>query len=89
LKQIAKAKGGGKRVDRLAAICTRLLLHVTAQDYRSTPGRNANFVEFLLHDDIPNDLRGSVLLDLTKHSTAATREILKDKRLAKLLVEKL
>jgi hypothetical protein len=89
LKQIAKAKGGGKRVDRLAAICTRLLLHVTAQDYRATPGRNANFVEFLLHDDIPNDLRGSVLLDLTKHSTAATREILKDKRLAKLLVEKL
>jgi hypothetical protein len=30
-----------------------------------------------------------VLLDLTKHSTAATKKLLKDKRLAKLLLEKM
>jgi len=88
-KEIAKAKGGGKRVDRIAAICTRLFLHVTAEKYKPKPEHNANFAEFLLHDDIPNDLRVSVLLDLTKHSTAATKELLKDKRLAKLLLEKM
>ena len=53
------------------------------------PEHNANFAEFLLHPDIPNDLRASVLLDLTKHSTAATKKLLKDKRLAKLLLEKM
>jgi hypothetical protein len=30
-----------------------------------------------------------LLLDLTKHSTAATSELLTDKRLAKLLLEKM
>jgi hypothetical protein len=88
-KQIAKAKGGGKRVDRIAAICTRLFLHVTAEKYKPKPEHSANFAEFLLHDDIPNDLRASVMLDLTKHSTAVTKELLKDKRLAKLLLEKM
>lgn len=88
-KQIAKAKGGGKRVDRIAAVCTRLFLHMTAEQYKPKPEHNANFAEFLLHDDIPNDLRASVLLDLTKHSTAATKDLLKDKRLAKLLLEKM
>jgi MoxR-like ATPase len=88
-KEIAKAKGGGKRVDRIAAICTRLFLHVTAEKYKARPEHNTNFAEFLLHDDIPNDLRASVLLDLTKHSTAATKDLLKDKRLAKLLLEKM
>jgi hypothetical protein len=88
-KEIAKAKGGGKRVDRIAAICTRLFLHVTAEQYKPKAEHNANFAEFLLHKDIPNDLRASVLLDLTKHSTAATKGLLKDKRLAKLLLEKM
>lgn len=88
-KQIANAKGGGKRVDRIAAICTRLYLYMTNERYKPKPEHTANFVEFLLHADIPNDLRASVLLDLTKHSTAASKELLKDKRLAKLLLEKM
>jgi len=88
-KQLVGARGGGKRVDRISAICTRLFLHVTAEKYTPKPEHNANFAEFLLHDDIPNDLRASVLLDLTKHSTNATKELLKDKRLARLLLEKM
>ncbi|MFM8891555.1 MAG: ATPase, partial [Planctomycetia bacterium] len=39
-KEIAKAKGGGKRVDRIAAICSRLFLHVTAEKYMSKPEHN-------------------------------------------------
>ena len=88
-KEIANAKGGGKRVDRIAAICTRLFLHVTAEKYQSKPEHAVNFAEFLLHDDIPNDLRACVLLDLTKQSTKVSKELLKDKRLAKLLLQKM
>lgn len=65
------------------------LAEMVAERYKPKPEHNVNFVEFLLHDDIPNDLRSSVLLDLTKYSTAATKELLKDRRLAKLLLEKM
>ena len=88
-KELAKAKGGGKRVDRMAAICTRLFLHITAENYKSKPEHATNFAEFLLQEDIPNDLRASVLLDLTKHSSNAAKELLKDKRLAKLVLAKM
>lgn len=86
---LARGSGGGRRVDRIAAICTRLFLHVTADRYRPQPAHAGNFVEFLLHPDIPNDLRASLMLDLTKHSSEAARELLKDRRLAKLLLDKM
>lgn len=88
-EELVRAKHGGTRVDRIAAICTRLFLHVTAKDYNLHPQHCGNFVEFLLHDKIPNDLRTSLLLDLTKHSSAATRQLIKDQRLARLLLDKM
>lgn len=57
--------------------------------YKPELEHSANFMEVLMHPDIPNDFRASALLDLTKHSTAAMKELLKDKRLAKLLLEKM
>jgi hypothetical protein len=88
-KEMAKGKGGSKRVDRISAICTRLYLFVTAEHYRSKPKHIENFTDFLLQEEIPNDLRGSLLLDLTRHSSNASKALLKDKRLAKLLLEKM
>jgi hypothetical protein len=87
--ELAKGKDGGKRVDRIAAICTRLFLYVTAEKYREQPQHAGNFAEFLLQEAIPNDLRGSLMMDLSKHPSPAAKSILKDKRLAKLLLEKL
>jgi hypothetical protein len=87
--ELSKGKGGGKRVDRISAICTRLFLHVTAEKYREQPQHSGNFVEFLLQEAIPNDLRGSLLMDLSRHDSASAKNLLKDKRLARLLLEKL
>ena len=88
-KELSMGKTGGKRVDRIAAICTRLFLHVTSGKYREQPQHAANFAEFLLEETIPNDLRASVMMDLSKHSAPAAKALLKDKRLARLLLEKL
>ena len=87
--ELAKGKEGGKRVDRIAAICTRLFLHVTAEKYREQPQHVANFAEFLLQEAIPNDLRGGLMMDLSRHESAGAKQFLKDKRLAKLLLEKI
>ena len=87
--ELSKDKGGGKRVDRISAICTRLFLQVTAEKYQEQEGHAANFAEFMLQEAIPNDLRGSLMMDLNKHPSPAARAMLKDKRLAKLLLEKL
>jgi hypothetical protein len=88
-KELAKGKGGGRRVDRISAICTRLFLHVTSEDYREQPRHAENFAEFLLQESIPNDLRGSLMIDLSRHQTGGVQNLLRDKRLAKLLLEKL
>ena len=87
--ELTKAKDGGKRVDRIAAICTRMFLHVTSKNYKPAAGHAENFAGFLLHEAIPNDLRASLMMDLSKHPSEAARAVLKDKRLSKLLLEKL
>lgn len=87
--ELAKGKGGSKRVDRISAICTRLFLYVTAENYQEQPQHSGNFAEFLLREAIPNDLRVSLIMDLSRHGSAFTGTLLKDKRLARLLLEKL
>ncbi len=87
--ELSKGKGGATRVDRIATICTRLLLHVTAKEYRDQPGHAENFAEFLLQEAIPNDLRGSLLMDLSRQKAGDVQKLLRDKRLAKLFLEKL
>lgn len=88
-QELAKGKDGGKRVDRISAICTRLYLHVTAEKYRLQERHAANFAEFMLDEAIPNDLRGGLMMDLSKHSSPVTKALLADKRLSKLLLAKL
>ena len=76
-------------MDRIAAICTRLFLHVTAEKYREQPQHAGNFAEFLLQEAVPNDLRGSLMMDLSRHESGTAKGLLKDRRLAKLLLQKL
>ncbi len=82
IKALAKGSKGGKRVDRLATICTRLFLLVTASDYKPLKPHPGNFVSFMLSEVIPNDLRMSLYMDLTKHGSDEVKEMLRDKRLA-------
>lgn len=82
---LAGGTGDAKRVDRLATVCTRVFLHVARNGY--TPGDNheKNLVSFLLHDTLPNDLRFSLHRDLVGVG-GVVKEMLRDKRLAKLML---
>ncbi len=64
IAQLAKGPGAAKRVDRIATICTRLFLTLVDPKYQQAPSHAANLTAFLLHDDIPNDLRFSLHRDL-------------------------
>ncbi len=48
-----------------------------------------NFAEFMLLPEMPNDLRASTMLDISKHPSPVVREFVKDERLARLLLAKL
>ena len=46
-----------------------------------------NLVSFLSSDVIPNDLRMAMVMDIQKHGTENVVEMLRDKRLAFLLID--
>jgi hypothetical protein len=73
-------------VDRLATVCTRLAIHLTAPGYVPRERHRENLVEFLLHKELPNDLRVALHKDLLRDGSDALRELLRDKRLAELLL---
>lgn len=89
IEKLASGDGGARRVDRISAISTRLFLHVTSDGYVPGPTDAENFTAFMLLPAMPNDLRASLMLDLAKSSSPVARELIKDKRLAKLLLAKL
>ena len=64
LAQLAKGPGSAKRVDRIATICTRLYLSLVDPKYQQKPEHADNLTSFLMHEDIPNDLRFSLHRDL-------------------------
>ena len=88
-RELSEGKVGGKRIDRISAICTRLILHITAEGYKPKDIHLKNFSSFLLHKNIPNDLRASIMLDLSSSSSASAKGFLKDKNLARKLIQKL
>ena len=76
LKALAKGKGGGKRVDRLATICTRLFILLTSEGYEPAKSHTENLVSFMLSKVIPNDLQTSLYMDLTKNGSDPIKEML-------------
>ena len=76
-------------MDRISAICTRLFLYITSDKYKPKDIHLKNFSSFLLKKEIPNDLRASIMLDLSSSSSAAAKGFLKDKDLARELIKKL
>jgi hypothetical protein len=88
---IATDKNGEKRIDRINAICTRLILYLQSDQYSYQDGHIQNLAEFLLMDSIPKDLKMSLHLDLQKmerHQICKLweKQMKKDTRLVTLLI---
>jgi len=86
ITELAKGEGDAKRVDRLATICTRLYLHLARDDYEPKPTHQANLVAFLTHKELPNDLRFSLHKDLVVLKKNAVTKMMRDKKLADLVL---
>ena len=86
MESIAIGKNGEKRIDRISTICTRLYLHLKNDTYKPEKNHKENLVEFMLLDAIPNDLKMSLFMDLNKEAEEDVKDMLKDKKLAKLLL---
>lgn len=86
MEDIAKGKTGDLRLDRITTITTRLYLHLKQETFMPEEAHKKNLVEFMLLDVIPNDLKMSLFMDLNKEGGKQVQDMLKDKRLAKLLL---
>ena len=86
IAELAGGTGDSKRVDRLATICTRLYLYLAQEGYRVGSQHKSNLVKFLLHKDLPNDLRFSLHKDITALGTDHAA-LLRDKTLAATILE--
>ncbi len=86
IAQLARGEGDVKRVDRLSAMGTRLALTLTDPRYRSGPQHAANLVRFLLHDDLPNDLRMSLHRDLLSEGSEEVKAMMRDRELAERML---
>ncbi|HNH50500.1 MAG TPA: ATPase, partial [Myxococcota bacterium] len=80
---------GTRRVDRIGAVCTRLLLHLSSASYRSGPHHAENLVRFLLHPNIPHDLRLAMHRDLLREGAPGVPDMLRDRRLAQAILGQL
>lgn len=85
LKKLAGGDGDAKRVDRIATICTRLFIALSSERYEAKPAHAANLVEFLLHPDLPNDLRFSLHRDLVSLG-GKVAPMLRNEKLAKAVL---
>ena len=86
ISDLSRGEGDAKRVDRLSTICTRLYLHLSAENYEAESHHTKNLVAFLMLDDLPNDLRFSLHRDLITISEKIAN-MLRDPKLAKLVIE--
>ncbi len=81
------ANGSGRTdVDRLALVCSRLVRHLTAVRYRPKPRHAENLVRFLTEAPLPKDLLAGTHRDLVGKGSAKVREMMRDKRVADMLV---
>lgn len=76
--------GATLRLDRLGTVCTRLYLALTRPGYVPRTRHAENLVRFLLHADLPNDLRLCLHRDLVAEGGEKVAAMMRDPRLAEL-----
>lgn len=83
IRELAR-DGEEVRLDRLGTVCTRLYLALTDRGYVPTKKHGENLVRFLLHPELPNDLRLSLHRDLVAEGGETLAAMMRDPRLAAL-----
>lgn len=78
--------GDTHRVDRLQTIGTRVVLAVTRPGYHPAERHGENLVRFLSHPVLPADLRVALHRDLLTGGGEPLKALMRDKRLAELLL---
>ena len=61
-------------------------MHLKNDQYQPENNHAANLIDFMLLDEIPNDLKMSLFMDLNKEGDEEVKKMLKDKKLASLLL---
>ncbi|MDB2463829.1 AAA family ATPase [Flavobacteriaceae bacterium] len=87
INSLSADSSGEKRVDRLSTITTRLYLFLTDGLYEPKDNHTENLIRFFLLDCLPKDLSMSLFMDLQKSSDEKIKSMLRDKRLATLLID--
>ena len=85
IELLARGPGDAKRVDRIATICSRMYLKLVDPKYKQEPAHKDNLIAFLMHPDIPNDLRFSLHQDLVM-AGGELPAMLRSPKLAKLVL---
>ena len=73
---------GGKRMDHLSTICTRLHLTITHPQFEPREAYRENLIQFLMHSSLPTDLRVSLHRDLVRDASEQVKQMMRDRRLA-------
>jgi hypothetical protein len=76
-----------RRMDRLGAICSRLLFALSSPDYQPQSHHRTNLLAFFLHPTLPQDLRLTLHRDLLKECSPKVAELLRDPALARLVLD--
>lgn len=84
-KMAYDSDGRTVRIDRLGATCTRMYLHLAERKEAPTAAEKKNFVEFLCHRALPNDLKYNLHKDISGIASPIT-SILDDQRLANIVL---
>ncbi len=77
------------RVDIIAALCTRLANYLLQDAQLLSPAQLNNLKAFLKIDFIPNDIRFTLLKDLTTGGQASLKGLLADVELGRLLLKQM
>ena len=86
LKRIISGDGQGKRTDRLKTICTRLMLYVTDEYYKVEDNHKDNIIAFLLNEEMDAALRFNVHRHIANAKTKPCRNLIRDARLAHIIL---
>ena len=84
---LSKDSDGEKRTDRISTVINRLYIYLISSNYRNKKNHSDNLISFFLLDFLPKDLTMSFYMDLLKNSNESVKLMLRDKKLAKFLVE--
>ncbi len=86
VQKIAIDKDGAFRLDRLSTVIMRISQFLLHNNYQGGAKHKENLIAFMHLDCIPSDLKMSLYLDLSKIGNPQIKEIIKDPKLAKLML---